>query len=115
MPHGPRCWWESTGRGSRSWRPVSYTHLLRLRIEHAADAGSRLRAGKGVNVPDANLPISALTEKDLSDLSTVVELADLVEMSFVRDPSDVEQLLDVLSRSGGDSLGICLLYTSRCV
>ena len=31
--------------------------VLRLRIDHAADAGSRLRAGKGVNVPDANLPI----------------------------------------------------------
>jgi len=87
--------------------------VLRLRIEHAADAGSRLRAGKGVNVPDAHLPISALTEKDLSDLSTVVELADLVEMSFVREPSDVEQLLDVLSRRGGDSLGIVLKIETR--
>ena len=27
--------------------------VLGLRIDHAADAGSRLRAGKGVNVPDA--------------------------------------------------------------
>jgi len=87
--------------------------VLRLRIDHAAEAGSRLRAGKGVNVPDANLPISALTEKDLSDLSTVVELADLVEMSFVRDHSDVEQLLEVLSRRGGDSLGIVLKIETR--
>ena len=45
--------------------------VLRLRIDHAADAGSRLRAGKGINLPDTNLPISAMTEKDLSDLSTV--------------------------------------------
>ena len=87
--------------------------VLSLRIDHAADAGSRLRAGKGVNVPGANLPISALTEKDLSDLSTVVELADLVEMSFVRDPSDVEQLLDALSRLSGDSLGIVLKIETR--
>ncbi|MGB9303056.1 MAG: pyruvate kinase [Mycobacterium sp.] len=87
--------------------------VLRLRIDHAADAGSRLRAGKGINVPDADLPISALTEKDLSDLSTVVELADLVEMSFVRDPSDVEQLLDALSRLGGDALGIVLKIETR--
>jgi pyruvate kinase len=87
--------------------------VLRLRIDHAADAGSRLRAGKGVNVPDTDLPISALTKKDLADLSTVVELADLVQMSFVRNPSDVAQLLDELNRLGGDSLGIVLKIETR--
>ena len=87
--------------------------VLGLRIDHAADAGSRLRAGKGINVPDAHLPISALTEKDVADLSTVVELADLVEMSFVRDPSDVAQLLDELNRLGDDSLGIVLKIETR--
>lgn len=86
---------------------------LGLRIDHAADGGSRLRAGKGVNVPDARLPISALTEKDASDLSTVVELADLVEMSFVRDPSDVSRLLDELDRLGNESVGIVLKIETR--
>jgi pyruvate kinase len=87
--------------------------VLGLRIDHAADAGSRLRAGKGVNVPDAQLPISALTDKDVSDLSAVVELADLVEMSFVRDPADVAQLLDELNRLGAESLGIVLKIETR--
>ncbi|CAN5660595.1 pyruvate kinase [soil metagenome] len=87
--------------------------VLGVRIDHAADEGSRLRAGKGVNVPDAELPISALTEKDISDLSTVVELADLVEMSFVRSPSDVTQLLDELGRLGDESLGIVLKIETR--
>ena len=84
-----------------------------MQIDHAADGGSRLRAGKGINVPDAQLPISALTDKDISDLSTVIELADIVEMSFVRDPSDVQQLLDELSRLGNDSLGIVLKIETR--
>lgn len=87
--------------------------VLGLRIDHAADEGSRLRAGKGVNVPGASLPISALTEKDLSDLPTVVELADLVEMSFVRDPADVARLLDELGRLGDASLGIVLKIETR--
>lgn len=87
--------------------------VLGLRIDHASDKGSRLRAGKGVNVPDARLPISALTEKDVADLSTVVELADLVEMSFVRNPSDVTRLLDELNRLGDDSLGIVLKIETR--
>ncbi|TPG35756.1 hypothetical protein EAH80_06735 [Mycobacterium hodleri] len=87
--------------------------VLGLRIDHAADAGSRLRAGKGINVPGADLPISALTEKDVEDLASVVELADLVEMSFVRDPSDVTRLLDELALRGGDALGIVLKIETR--
>ncbi|CAN5880494.1 pyruvate kinase [soil metagenome] len=87
--------------------------VLSVRIDHAADGGSRLHAGKGVNVPDAELPISALTDKDISDLPAVVELADLVEMSFVRTPADVTQLLDELSRLGDESLGIVLKIETR--
>jgi pyruvate kinase len=86
---------------------------LGMRIDHAADGGSRLRAGKGVNIPDARLPISALTEQDLSDLSTVIELADMVEMSFVRDPSDVARLLEELNRLADDRLGIVLKVETR--
>ena len=86
---------------------------LALRIDHAADEGSRLRAGKGVNVPDSRLPMSALTEQDLSDLATVIELADIVEMSFVRDPSDVDQLLEELHRLGDDTLGVVLKVETR--
>lgn len=87
--------------------------VLGLLIEHAADEGSRLRAGKGVNVPDADLPISALTDKDVTDLATVCELADLVEISFVRSPSDVLRLLEELRRLGNDSLGIVLKIETR--
>lgn len=86
---------------------------LRLRVDHAADEGSRIRADKGVNVPDARLPVSALTEKDLADLPTVVELADLVEMSFVRTPSDVFRLLEELDRLGNESVGIVLKIETR--
>jgi pyruvate kinase len=88
-------------------------HRLVIRVEHAADGGSKLRAGKGVNVPDTHLPISALTEADVADLATIVELADLVEMSFVRDPSDVVQLLDELDKLGADKLGLILKIETR--
>jgi pyruvate kinase len=86
---------------------------LNVRIDHAAPGGSRLRAGKGVNVPDTRLPLSALTEKDIADLSTVVEIADFVEISFVRDPSDVASLLEAVSRLGHDGLGITLKIETR--
>ena len=87
--------------------------VLTVCIDHPELGGARLRAGKGINMPDTDLPISALTDRDVADLSAVVELADLVDMSFVRTPSDVERLLDELDRLGGHSLGVVLKVETR--
>ncbi|MGV7207735.1 pyruvate kinase [Oxalobacteraceae bacterium A2-2] len=47
---------------------------------------------KGVNVPDAVLPIPSLTEKDLRDLEFALAMgADWVALSFVQRPEDVLQ------------------------
>ena len=54
-------------------------------------AGRKLSNRKGVNVPNAVLPLSALTEKDRADLEVALDLgADWVAMSFVQRPEDVE-------------------------
>jgi pyruvate kinase len=50
--------------------------------------------------------VVALTDKDIADLGTVVEIADVVEMSLVQDPCDVVRLHDELTRFGGDRLGV---------
>jgi pyruvate kinase len=54
-----------------------------------------------------------LTDKDVADLSTVAELADLVEMSFVRDPSDVAQLIEWVNRLGDKALRIVVKIETR--
>ena len=87
--------------------------MLTIPIDHAADSRSKLRADKGMEVANTRLPIPALTTKDVADLSVVAELADLVEMSFVREPSDVEQLLDEMGRLGAEHLGIVLKIETR--
>jgi pyruvate kinase len=87
--------------------------VLEVRIEHAAESGSPLRAAKGINLPDTALPMSALTDKDIADLATVVDIADLVEMSFVQHPSDVERLHHELGRLGGDRVGVVLKIETR--
>jgi pyruvate kinase len=100
--------------GKIGGRVVSVDHdVLTVRIDHPELGGARLRAGKGINMPDTDLAISAITDRDVADLSAVIELADLVDMSFVRTPSDVERLLDELGRLGGDSLGIVLKIETR--
>ncbi|CAN3126718.1 pyruvate kinase [Mycobacterium sp. smrl_JER01] len=86
---------------------------LQVRIDRAAPTGSKLRAAKGINVPDTRLPIPALTDKDRSDLTTAVDIADFVQMSFVQDPSDVLQLHEVLSELGGHRVGVVLKIETR--
>lgn len=77
-------------------------------VTAAADDGSRLRAEKGVNLPDTVLPVSALTDTDRAALPFVSARADIVELSFIRGPVDVEQLLAALDDLGDDTLGVVL-------
>ena len=73
---------------------------IRLLVEKVGDdfaetkviAGGPLSNRKGVNVPNAVLPISALTEKDRRDLHFGLDLgADWVALSFVQRPEDVAE------------------------
>jgi pyruvate kinase len=74
---------------------VSEEQLL-TRITYAKDLGSKLKADKGINLPESDLTISGLTEKDKKDLEFVAKHADAVNFSFVNDENDVDQLLKEL-------------------
>jgi pyruvate kinase len=79
-----------------------------VRITTAAVNGSRLRAAKGINLPDTFLPVPALTNADRENLPFVSEHADIVEMSFARSAQDVADLLVALTDLGDQRLGIVL-------
>src|SRR6516165_6403972 len=73
---------------------------IRLRAEHCGAGfaetvclvGGSLSDRKGVNVPNAVLPLSAVTEKDRADLAFAIEQgADWVAFSFVQRPDDVAE------------------------
>jgi pyruvate kinase len=73
---------------------------VRLRVDRFGDdfaettvvVGGALSDRKGVNVPNAVLPLSALTEKDRSDLSFALALGvDWIALSFVQRPDDVAE------------------------
>ena len=84
-----------------------------IEITHASVAGSKLRANKGINLPDSDLSIASLTSKDLEDLEVVARQADIIGMSFVRSPGDVETLLTHLARLGRPDIGILLKIETR--
>ncbi len=63
------------------------------RCDVAGVIGSR----KGINVPDTDLGVPSITEKDLNDLKWAVEAGvDFVAISFVRRVADVERLKKAL-------------------
>ena len=54
--------------------------------------GGTLTSNKGINLPNANLTVATLTEKDKKDLEFAAEAElDLVAISFVRTTKDIEQ------------------------
>jgi pyruvate kinase len=83
---------------------------VRLKVETCGDRfaetavidGGELSDRKGVNVPNAVLPIAALTEKDRSDLSFALDAgADWIALSFVQRPEDVAEARKLVANRAG--------------
>jgi len=88
-------------------------HQIVLRITQARLRGQELRADKGINLPETPLRLSALTAKDLEDLSFVAEHADVVELSFANSARDVHLLQQQLVRLGNRQPAIVLKIETR--
>jgi pyruvate kinase len=88
-------------------------HWLEVEITHARDGGEKLRGDKGINLPDTQLDLPALTPKDIQDLAVVARLADMVGLSFVQRASDVQALRVQLKALGAPELGIMLKIETR--
>ncbi|MEQ8409918.1 MAG: pyruvate kinase [Erythrobacter sp.] len=71
------------------------------RIRCSAEVGGVISDRKGVNVPDAEVPIPALTEKDRRDLAFAMEQgADWIALSFVQRPEDIAEARKLMGREG---------------
>ncbi len=82
---------------------------LRLRVITAddnailcsAEVGGVISDRKGVNVPDAVIPVPAMTEKDRRDLAFAIEQgADFIGLSFVQRPEDVAEARRLMGGHG---------------
>lgn len=82
---------------------------IRLRVEKAdadsivctAEIGGVISDRKGVNVPDAEVPIPALTDKDRRDLAFAMENgADWIGLSFVQRPEDIAEARKLMHGKG---------------
>ena len=89
--------------------------LLELKVE-AVDfpkltcrviQGGTLKSRKGVNLPDLNLRLPSLTDKDKQDLDFgVSQGVDIISLSFVRQAEDILALKGLLKEKGADDIPV---------
>ncbi len=84
-----------------------------LRVGRTQKATAKLRAEKGINLPDTPTTLPSLTEEDLRALAFIAKHADAVSLSFVRTPDDVRRLHDELDRLGRPDIGVVLKIEKR--
>jgi pyruvate kinase len=86
---------------------------IELRITSAAAKGSKLRAGKGINLPDAELDIDLLGPHSQDALQFAAEHADIVELSFVSRAHEVERVNQYLDQHSRPEVGMILKIETR--
>ncbi|MEI7513438.1 MAG: pyruvate kinase [bacterium] len=78
--------------------------------------GGEIRNMQGVNLPDADLSITALTEKDKEDLKFGLEnKVDFVALSFVRSPKDILNLREILNNAKSEAKIIAKIETPQAI
>jgi pyruvate kinase len=89
--------------------------LLELRVDAVNDPqvtcqvvqGGTLKSRKGVNLPDLNLRLPSLTEKDRQDIAFgVSQGVDIMSLSFVRQADDIRTLKALLADHGADHIPV---------
>jgi pyruvate kinase len=77
-----------------------------VEIEAVRAGAWPLKDRKGVNVPDTDMPIPALTDADRATLDFVAEKVDIVAMSFVRSARDIADLHEALAARTKRAIGV---------
>src|SRR4030095_5073314 len=71
------------------------------RIRSVVLTAGKIGSRRHINLPGVHVNLPALTEKDLTDVALGVELGvDFVALSFARKKEDLEELRQVLQKSG---------------
>ncbi|HWC93122.1 MAG TPA: pyruvate kinase [Pseudolabrys sp.] len=71
---------------------LTVTQADAKRMVARVEVGGKLSDRKGVSLPDSTVPVSALAEKDRSDLEAALEAGiDWVALSFVQRPEDIAE------------------------
>ncbi|MDP2357794.1 MAG: pyruvate kinase, partial [Beijerinckiaceae bacterium] len=72
------------------------------RVVAQVDVPGRIMNRKGVSLPDTIIPVSAMTEKDRSDLEAALDVGvDWIAVSFVQRPEDMAEVRKIVRGRAG--------------
>ncbi len=78
--------------------------------------GGETKGRRGVNLPDSDISVSSLTEKDKKDIEFGIKnKVDFFAFSFVRRPEDVIELREILSKKKSKAKIIAKIETPQAV
>jgi pyruvate kinase len=78
--------------------------------------GGPLKSKKGVNLPNTNVSLPCLTEKDLADLDVALEeKVDWIGLSFVRQAEDVVELKRIIAEKDSQALVVAKIEKPAAV
>jgi pyruvate kinase len=86
---------------------------LELKITHPSDTVGKIKSNKGLNFPDSNLNLSAITSEDIKNLKFIAKHANAVAISFAHSPEDIELLTKELLKLGCPDFGIIAKIETR--
>ncbi len=76
--------------------------------------GGTIASRRGVNIPNVNINLPAITERDISDIMFAIENDfDFIAMSFVRKASDVAMVKNLLHDNGADNINVIAKIENR--
>jgi pyruvate kinase len=86
---------------------------LDVDITQVVGGAAKLKAEKGINLPQSDLRLPALTGKDFADLDFIARHGDMVAISFVQRAEDIDALIDAMAARAASRLGIVLKIETR--
>ena len=108
---GDRVWLDD-GRIGGVVRSADRSAVM-VEITAARPQGDKLRGEKGINLPDTDLGLPALSKKDRDDLRFIARHAHLVGLSFAQRTEDIIELQDFLLKLRRPDLGVILKIETR--
>ncbi len=86
---------------------VQATHPKQNEIETKVLNSGEIKNKKGVNVPNVSVNLPGITDKDADDiLFGIEEGIDFIAASFIRRPSDVLDIRELLEKNGAEQIQI---------
>ena len=86
---------------------------LQVRITHTRKPVERLEGNRGVNLPDTDLNLAALSTKDLQDIEFAARHSDMIGLSFTNCSDDVRALYQHLQKLGRENIGAILKIETK--